>query len=58
MSRKKPILYIVIPWYNEEKVLPYTNPMFVKKIDQLVKRETIDYLGKIMYVNDGSKDQT
>ena len=58
MSRKNPILYIVIPCYNEEQVLPHTNPMFVEKIEQLVKKEEIHPLSKIMYVNDGSKDRT
>lgn len=58
MSRQKPILYIVIPCYNEEQVLPHTNPMFVEKIEQLVKKEEIHPLSKIMYVNDGSKDRT
>lgn len=58
MSRKKPILYIVIPCYNEEQVLPHTNPMFLEKIEQLVQKEEIHPLSKIMYVNDGSKDQT
>ena len=58
MSRKNPILYIVIPCYNEEQVLPHTNPMFVEKIEQLVKKEEIHPHSKIMYVNDGSKDRT
>lgn len=58
MSRHKPILYIVVPCYNEEQVLPHTNPMFVEKIEQLVKKEEIHPLSKIMYVNDGSKDRT
>ena len=58
MSRNNPILYIVIPCYNEEQVLPYTNPMFVEKIEQLVKKEEIHPHSKIMYVNDGSKDRT
>ena len=58
MSRCKPILYIVVPCYNEEQVLPHTNPMFVEKIEQLVKKEEIHPLSKIMYVNDGSKDRT
>lgn len=56
MSRQKPILYIVVPCYNEEQVLPHTNPMFVEKIEQLVKKEAIHHLSKVMYVNDGSKD--
>ena len=30
-----PILYIVIPCYNEEQVLPVTAPMFLKKITDL-----------------------
>ena len=58
MNRDNPILYIVIPCYNEGQVLPYTNPMFVEKIEQLVKKEEIHPHSKIMYVNDGSKDQT
>ncbi len=58
MSREKPILYIVVPCYNEEQVLPHTNPMFVEKIEQLVKKEEIHPNSKIMYVNDGSKDRT
>lgn len=35
----KPILYIVIPCYNEEKVLPLTAPMFLNKIEQLADEE-------------------
>lgn len=58
MSRHKPILYIVVPCYNEEQVLPHTNPMFVEKIEQLIKKEEIHCHSKIMYVNDGSKDRT
>ena len=58
MDRNNPILYIVIPCYNEEKVLPYTNPMFIEKIETLISREAISPMSKVMYVNDGSKDQT
>ena len=38
---KKPILYIVIPCYNEEKVLPITSSMFLDKITELVKKNKI-----------------
>ena len=31
----KPILYIVVPCYNEEKVLPITNSIFATKINDL-----------------------
>ena len=58
MTRNNPILYIVIPCYNEEQVLPHTNPMFVGKIEELVKSQEIHPQSKAMYVNDGSKDKT
>ena len=51
MNRNNPILYIVIPCYNEEKVLPYTNPMFIEKIElHLVDRySTGKYQGDYYY---------
>ena len=60
MSLKKtnPVLYIVIPCYNEEKVLPITAPMFLKKISDLVNKNLISDKSRIMFVNDGSKDKT
>lgn len=54
----KPILYIVIPCYNEEKVLPITCEMFLNKITELIKKEKIHEKSRIMFVNDGSKDKT
>lgn len=54
----KPTLYIVIPCYNEEAVLPETNPMFLGKLQQLVADGLISNQSRIMYVNDGSKDKT
>ena len=54
----KPILYIVIPCYNEEKVLPITCELFLKKIITLVKKNKIDNNSRILFVNDGSKDRT
>lgn len=58
MNRNNPILYIVIPCYNEEKVLPYTNPMFIEKIESLINTGKVHPNSKVMYVNDGSKDKT
>ena len=54
----KPVLYIVIPCYNEEKVLPITCELFLKKIITLVKKNKIDNNSRILFVNDGSKDRT
>lgn len=53
-----PILYIVIPCYNEEAVLPVTAPMFLSKINQLVAAGKISNDSRILFVNDGSKDKT
>ena len=55
---KKPVLYIVIPCYNEEAVLPLTSGMFLNKIDQLVKADKISNDSRVLFVNDGSKDKT
>ena len=54
----KPILYIVIPCYNEEKVLPITSGMFLDKVNELIGLGKISEDSRIMFVNDGSKDDT
>lgn len=55
---KNPILYIIIPCYNEAEVLPFTAPLFLSKIDELVKKHKISAASKIMFIDDGSKDNT
>lgn len=52
------ILYIIIPCYNEESVLPITSSMFLDKINELVAAGKIADNSRILFVNDGSKDQT
>ena len=56
--RKQPILYIVIPCYNEEKVLPITSGMFLEKINTLAAAGKISSESRVLFVNDGSKDNT
>lgn len=56
--RTNPTLYIVIPCYNEEAVLPVTAPMFLQKLTELEEAGKISDQSKIMFVNDGSKDKT
>lgn len=51
-------LYIVIPCYNEQDVLPMTAPMFLNKILQLRDAGKISDSSRILFVNDGSKDKT
>ncbi len=55
---KSPILYIIIPCYNEKDVLPITAPLFLKKIENLIAKCKIDEQSKVLFVNDGSKDNT
>lgn len=54
----KPILYIVIPCYNEEKVLPVTSGMFSEKLKSLISADIISDDSRIMFINDGSRDGT
>ncbi len=54
----KPVLYIVIPCYNEQEVLPVTAPMFLQKINDLYIEGKISEHSRILFVNDGSKDRT
>lgn len=55
---KQPNLYIIIPCYNEEQVLPITCSMFLNKLNELISARKIDPQSRIMFVNDGSKDKT
>ncbi len=54
----KPILWIVIPCYNEEAVLPITAPMFLQKLEDLENAGKISPRSRVLFVNDGSKDRT
>ena len=57
-NREIPVLYIVIPCYNEEAVLPITAPMFLQKITDLAAAGKISPESRVLFVNDGSKDKT
>lgn len=57
-NRTDPILYIVIPCYNEQEVLPITAPMFLQKINDLAAAGKISPQSRVLFVNDGSKDRT
>ena len=51
-------LYIVIPCYNEEAVLPITAPLFLEELQLLIREKGIAEDSRILFVNDGSKDET
>ena len=53
-----PTLWIVIPCYNEEDVLPITIPLFSEELNLLKNKNKINKNSKILFVNDGSTDAT
>ena len=54
----KPILWIVIPCYNEENVLPITSSLFLQQLKKMIGEEKISDKSRILFVNDGSRDRT
>ncbi|WP_394965741.1 glycosyltransferase family 2 protein [Candidatus Allofournierella excrementigallinarum] len=56
--KELPVLYIVIPCYNEQQVLPVTAPMFFAKLRGLMAQGLIAPQSRAVFVNDGSKDDT
>lgn len=51
-------LYLVIPCYNEQEVLPETAKRLKEKLQSLIEKEKIHRGSRIVFVNDGSKDRT
>ena len=51
-------LFCVIPCYNEQEVLPETSKRLKDKIENLVSEGKISPDSRILFVNDGSKDNT
>ena len=54
----KDILYIVVPCYNEEEVLPETSKRLGEKLKNLIDKDVINPKSRVLFVNDGSKDST
>ena len=52
------VLWMVIPCYNEEQVLPITCDLFLDELNRLIAQNKISDQSRILYVNDGSKDKT
>jgi len=52
------ILYIVVPCYNEEAVLPETSKRLREKLRALMDAGKISPKSKVLFVNDGSRDRT
>lgn len=58
MEQSAPVLWIVIPCYNEEEVLPITAPEFLAELNDLSGKGKISPDSRILFVNDGSSDAT
>lgn len=54
----KKILYVVIPCYKEEAVLPETSKRLKEKMESLISMGKIDGRSRVLFVNDGSTDRT
>lgn len=53
-----PVIYLVVPCYNEEAALPVTAEKLHEKLSQLMHEEKISPDSRIVFVDDGSKDET
>ncbi len=53
-----PKLYIVVPCYNEQEVLPMTSQIFIRKLEELSSSGEISDDSRVLFVNDGSRDST
>ena len=51
-------LYIVVPCYNEQEVLPETSRRLLAKIESLQQKQKINEQSRILFVDDGSRDAT
>lgn len=57
-NRTDTVLYLVIPCYNEEEVLPETSRRLLEKLGTMVENRMVSPKSRILFVNDGSKDKT
>ena len=55
---RAPVLYVIIPCYNEQDVLPITAPLFLNKLGAMAEAGKISNDSRILFVNDGSTDGT
>ena len=54
----KNILYVVVPCYCEQEVLPATHKALTEMVDDMVSREVVAPESRVMFVDDGSHDNT
>lgn len=58
MDNKSPVLYLVLPCYNESETIDHSSNKVREKLNSLIKKGTISAFSKALFVDDGSKDDT
>jgi len=58
MTRETPVLYIIVPCFNEQDVLPSSHERLKQLMKQMLSQKLIDIDSKLLYVDDGSRDDT
>ncbi len=53
-----PVIYMVIPCYNEEEVLGETSKRLREKFTALIDAGKVDKSSRVVFVDDGSRDDT
>ena len=53
-----PILYLVVPCYNEEEIIAESEKKLMNKLNDLIVGQIISEKSKLVFVNDGSEDKT
>lgn len=57
-NREKPVVYFVVPCFNEEEIIKSTTDTLVTKLGRLTNDGVISENSKLVYVDDGSTDDT
>ena len=58
MTNKIPILYIVVPCFNEQEALPESHSRLAQLMDEMITAGTVSQDSRLLYVDDGSRDDT
>ncbi len=58
MKQKCPVLHIVVPCFNEQEALPHSHERLSKLIEEMIAQGSIGAESKLLYVDDGSRDNT
>lgn len=56
--KNNPVLYIVVPCFNEREALPQSHAKLAKLMDEMISQDIIAQESKLLYVDDGSRDDT